>query len=648
MATPTSIVDQRKRQLMQQRAAAATADPRGALMGATGPLQQRQNQLMQQVGAAAPALGAGAARFVRDMESRMARGPLETSGTTPAGLPVGMNSSLSGTERQVQVEQNYDRHQVNRQKRVQRMLDRSARRGNINDAIRAEEFGARMEAEGGPRSQITSSEQGRNFAREKLSQEWQFAQELRRPPSAGQPMTPEQVPRADQARPTGGPTNPNGAGQLPGGFTSTLDQPQGDASPGEWGMPPADATSDSGTNGSTSAALRDVPESDTAPPVAPAATAPPPAAPTPPASPESPTPTAPPPTGLDAAAGEVLAPELTAEQRAAKAFGVTIFNEGMPMKRNPETGRYEPIPAQSWNEAVERERTFMGMEKDVAALSQNAALQDPEFIARTNARIKALSAQDRMGISDVSPMTPQIQTNDVGAVVGVNNPAGVLQPAMGDQPMLGQYRAGGDGGWPITTSDPVLGLSWADFLDPTPYIGRPGQPTPVPNVPQMTTTVPQVGPPLEVGAVDEIPAFTRSVSPEALAAASGIANALNAADMSQNANPPRETPEMRRDRARSVFDQLRTDSGSPSLFEDPRRLLPLPGPMNALSPGMQRRIRELSMPSAPTASVTIPGTRVPLAPGQRALADRFRQPSSSPAPASPGNLFGGYLSGQYA
>ena len=223
---------------------------------------------------------------------------------------------------------------------------------------------------------------------------------------------------------------------------------------------------------------------------------------------------------------------------------------------------------------------------------------------------------------------------------------------MGDQPMLGQYRAGGDGGWPITTSDPVLGLSWADFLDPTPYVSRPGQPTPVPNVPQMTTTVPQVGPPLEVGAVDEIPAFTRSVSPEALAAlaaASKIGYALNAADMSQNANPPRETPEMQRDRARSVFDQLRTNwFDEPAVSPDPRRLLPMPGPTNILSPGMQRRIRELSVPSPPTASVAIPGTQVPLAPGQRALADRLRRPSFSPAPANPGNLFGGYLSGQYA
>ena len=151
--------------------------------------------------------------------------------------PVGSSSSLSGFGRQVQIRANMDRHQVNRQKRVQRLLDRRARKGDINAAMMAEQFGARMREEGGPLSQITGPGVREAIATRSLQDEERLAAML----------------RGD----TGGDT---GVGMR--AYTEPYIPPEADLprAPGAQGVPPADATQDSATNSATAAAMRDVPE----------------------------------------------------------------------------------------------------------------------------------------------------------------------------------------------------------------------------------------------------------------------------------------------------------------------------------------------------------------------------------------------------
>lgn len=160
------------------------------------------------------------ARYQADMASRAQR--QQQKG------PVGSSSSLTGFGRQAQIRANMDRHQVNRQKRVQRLLDRRARKGDINAAIMAEQFGARMREEGGPLSQITGPGVREAVATRSLEDEAILAA-MRRGDTGGD-MSADQEP-----------------------YRPTL-------APGAQGVPPADATQDSATNSATAAAMRDVPE----------------------------------------------------------------------------------------------------------------------------------------------------------------------------------------------------------------------------------------------------------------------------------------------------------------------------------------------------------------------------------------------------
>ena len=160
---------------------------------------------------------------------------------------VGASSSLTGTGREIQKRQNADRHQVNRQKRVQRLLDRAGRKGDIDAAVAAEEFGARMRKEGGPVSNVTSANQGYTTAERSLEDEATLAALLREETEADHQRRRE-------------------AAQSPGAPDGEYVPPQMDLgqSPGAQTIPPADATTDSATNNGTAAALRNVPESDVA------------------------------------------------------------------------------------------------------------------------------------------------------------------------------------------------------------------------------------------------------------------------------------------------------------------------------------------------------------------------------------------------
>ncbi len=171
--------------------------------------------------ARARAVAAGRqARYQADMASRAQR--QQQKG------PVGASSSLTGFGRQVQIRANMDRHQVNRQKRVQRLLDRRARKGDINAAMMAEQFGARMREEGGPLSQITGPGVREGVATRSLEDEETLAA----------------MRRGDT-----------------GGDMSAYQEPyRPPLAPGAQGVPPADATQDSATNSATAAAMRDVPE----------------------------------------------------------------------------------------------------------------------------------------------------------------------------------------------------------------------------------------------------------------------------------------------------------------------------------------------------------------------------------------------------
>jgi hypothetical protein len=528
MASPTDIVEMRKRQLLQQRGAV-------------------------------PATG-GAARFVADMENRMARGPLTTSSTTPMNQPVGANSALTGTGAAITYQQSQDRHQVNRQKRVQRLLDRAARKGDIEAAKEAEQFGARMAAEGGPTSQITSAEGGRIMAREKLSQAWQAAQELRRPEGAGATAGGMTAPVINDAVPM---------------TSSTLDPtpPRTAASPGEWGIPPADATSDSGTNGSTSANLREVPESEVATPPTETFDAPP-----------SPTPAFEPP-------APAVDDETAARQRAAKAFGGMIFNEGIPFRRNPENNRFEPLPAGAWEEAVERERNFIRMEREVGRLSQNAALQDPEFIARTNARIQAAN-------TGRGPVAPEGRAPVAGAT-GVALAPGIALPEM-------------PGGLPVAS--PTIVSAGAPTLQP-PLDFQPGPSFAggalPPSGPQLNDWIASAGRPIGMpGAENFLPARTEGDLTTAWEAAAGLRQIMSEDEAKALSGDPEA---YRRVLWLNKLEESRRRNGETPL-QRPGLGAPMPAAPATPAP-------------APSASRTIPGTQIPLAQGQRLLSERLRQPA---------------------